>query len=179
MTAATKVPPRAATRTNRLRRMAGWSAYLSAVFSAVGIVLLLLFFTLGGVFGPLNDISIVFQYLLALPVALALHRVYGRRAPGLSRLALALGMSGMLALVALQLLLVLRVLTFAQQIGPVVVAFQVIGAWLMISGQLVRSTRTIPNIMLLSFLAWWYFGYPVWAVRVGRMLLSDFTADRG
>ena len=51
-----------------------------------------LFFALGEPFGSLNDAIIVVQYLLALPLILALHRLLHRPGHLLSTFALLLGM---------------------------------------------------------------------------------------
>jgi hypothetical protein len=113
------------------------------------------------------------QYLLALPIPLAFHRLLRAHAPFRSKLVMLIGFAGMIAVVVLQLLLVVGVLSFLEQVGPVTFAMIfVVGAWLMITGYLSRSTGTLPHSMLMSILAVPYFGYPLWAFWLGRHLLS-------
>jgi hypothetical protein len=166
-------------RPDQLTLVAGWCAYLSGVVSIVGIVFLVImyigFFTndLGlQRFGPLNDVCIIIQYLLALPVALALHQLLKSRAPNLSRTALLIGIAGMIGVMVLQGLLVAGVVTFEEQVGAVMVALLVVGAWLVITGYLGRSTGKLPRGLRMSILAAFYLGYPIWAFWLGRKLLS-------
>jgi hypothetical protein len=86
--------------------------------------------------------------------------------------AMLLGIAGMLAVIALQILLVVGVLTFNQQIGMVGVGYLLILGWFVINAYLGRSTAWLPHSMLLTLLAGLYIGYPVWGYSVGRRLLS-------
>jgi hypothetical protein len=113
------------------------------------------------------------QYLLALPILLALHRLLQARAPFLSKLAMLIGLVGMIAVVVLQFLLIVGVLSFSEQVGPVAFAMIVmVGAWLVITGYLSRSAGKLPHSLLMSIVAVPYFGYPVWAFWLGHHLLS-------
>jgi hypothetical protein len=157
----------------RLTRLAGWFAYASGVVSTIGVVFFVAMLAVKGPFGRLNDICVMIQYLLALPIPLALHRLLQARAPFLSKLAMLIGILGMMAVVVLQFLLIVGVLSFSEQVGPVTFALVVVvGAWLVITGYLSRSTGKLPRSMLVSILAVPYFGYPVWAFWLGRHLLS-------
>lgn len=167
-------------RPDQLAFVAGWCAIISGVVSIFGIVFLVIMyigFIIGNKelqrFGPLNDICIIIQYLLALPIVLALHQLFKAHAPGLSRLAMLFGIVGIIAVMALQLLLVAGVVTFEEQLGPVMVAGLVAGAWFVITGYLGRSTGKLPGGLLVSILAVLYLGYPLWAFWLGRKLLSS------
>ena len=156
----------------RLVRVAGWCAYASGIVSIFGIVFLVAFFTTSiGPMGTLNDIAVVIQYGLMLPIALALHQLLRLRGPTLSLVALLLGVAGMAAVIVLQILLVTDVLRFAQQIGMVSVGFLVVLGWFVIIWHMGRSTGKLRSSMLLHVLAGLYFGYPVWAFSLGRRLL--------
>lgn len=156
-----------------LVRLAGWCATVSAVVSVFGIVFLLLFFGgVGGIFGTLNDIAVAIQYVLMLPIAITLHLLLRSQGPGFSLLALLVGLLGIVAVAVLQILLVTGVLPFSQQIGMVVVAFLVATAWFVMVGRLDRAGDIVPGGTVLHVLAGLYFGYPVWAYRLGRVLLS-------
>ncbi|MFC2053881.1 hypothetical protein ACFLV7_06220 [Chloroflexota bacterium] len=81
-----------------------------------GILFLIVFFTVGGVFGPLNDIAVIVQYNLILPIAIKVYRLVRPYGPILSQIATLIGIAGMLAVIILQTLLVAGVLPFSQQI---------------------------------------------------------------
>ena len=155
----------------RLVRVAGWCAYASGIACIFGIVFLVAFFTTFiGPLGTLNDIAVIVQYGLMLPIALVLHRLLRLNGPTLSLVALALGVAGMAAVIVLQILLVTGVLPFAQQIGMVIVGFLVVLGWFVTIWYLGRSDGKLPSSMLLHVLAGLYFGYPVWAFSLGRRL---------
>ena len=163
-----------------LRLLAGLSAYASGIIGAVSVTFFVLFvgaYMLTGRPAPwpigwINDVTSMLMYLVALPIPVALYDLLKGRALGLNRAALALGIAGMVAVVALQYLLLTHVLTFAQQGGPVTVAILVVGIWLLITGHLGQSSGILPRAMLFSALAVPYFGYPVWAFWLGRRLLA-------
>lgn len=166
--------------TDRLVRTAGGLAIASGMISAVGVVFLIAMFalfatpftSLGLTFGMLNDICVALQYLLTIPIALALDRILFPHNPTLIRLATIIGITAMLIVTALQLALILGALTFEQQVPWVSLAMLGgVGAWLMITGWVARSTGRLPNSMLMSVLAVPYLGYPVWAFWLGRRLL--------
>jgi hypothetical protein len=79
----------------------------------------------------------------------------------------------MLVVIGLQLALVFGVLTFEQQVLWVSLAMILgVGAWLMITGLVARSTGRLPNSVLMSSVAVPYLGYPVWAFWLGQRLLG-------
>ena len=154
-----------------LTRTAVYCAYSSGVVSIFGIVFLVAFFTTFiGPLGTLNDIAVVIQYLLMLPIAFALHQVLRSHEPTLSLIALLTGVTGMVAVIVLQVLLVVDVLPFEQQIGMVSAGFLVVLAWFVMVRYLGHSTVKLPKSMLLHVLAGLYFGYPLWAFSLARRL---------
>ena len=156
----------------QLVRVAGWCAYASGIVSIFGILFLVAFFTTFiGPLGTLNDIAVVIQYGLMLPIAVALHQALRPHGPTLSLVALLLGVAGMIAVIVLQVLLVANVLPFDQQIGMVSAGFLVVLAWFVMVRYLGRSSAILPKSMLLYVLAGLYFGYPFWAFSLGRRLL--------
>ena len=168
-------------RADPMIRAAGGFAIASGIVSTAGVVFLITMFALfaarntalGQTFGLLNDISAVVQYLLAIPIALALHRILLPHNPALIRLATVVGIASLMWVVALQLALVFRVLTFEQQAGWVSLAIFVgVGSWLVITGLVARSTGRLPNSVVMSAVAVPYLGYPIWAFWLGRRLLS-------
>ena len=156
-----------------LTSTAVWSAYASGVVSIFGIVFLVAFFmTFIGPLGTLNDIAVVIQYGLLLPISFALHQVLRPHWPNLSLAALLLGVAGMIAVIVLQALLVVGLLPFEQQIGMVSAGFLVVLAWFVMLRYLGRSTDKLPKSILLHVLARLYFGYPFWAFSLARRLRS-------
>jgi hypothetical protein len=153
---------------------------VSGTIAAVGVVLLILFYVvffatpfkeIGQTFGLLNDVCVAVQYLLTIPLALSLRRILHQYAPALVDVATIVGLVSMVIVVALQLALVLRVLTFAQQVVWVSLAMIVgVGFWLVITGLVARSTPRFPNSLRMSLFAVPYLGYPIWAFWLGKHL---------
>ena len=161
--------------------IAGSIAVLSGIISAIGVVLLIAMFVLFATpykelalsVGLLNDICVALQYLLTIPIALALHQVLRVYQPGLIRIATIIGIVSMLLVFGLQLLLIFKVLTFERQVVWVSLAMILgVGSWLVITGMVARSTGRMPNSVLMSVLAVPYIGYPVWAFWLGQLFLA-------
>ncbi len=153
-----------------LMRLTVLFAFSSVIASVFGIVFLVIFFTFGGIFGTFNDIVVIIQHLLMMPIAITLWRLSRPDRSTLSFAALLIGMAGMIAVVLLQLLLVTGNLPFSQQIGMVIIAFLVVLVWFIINQYLGPNTDILPRSMLLTVLAGLCFGYPVWAFSLGRRL---------
>jgi hypothetical protein len=168
------------------RRIIGWLAYISGAVAAVGVVFIVGMFisfsagmaAAGERLGFINDVAVLVQYLLALPIPFALNQLLQARSPVLSRAAMVIGVAGMIAIVVLQGLLVTGVLTFDQQIGAVSVAFLAVAVWFVVTGYLGRFTGQLPRSLLMSILGASYVGYPVWALWLGRRLLVDRGAEQ-
>jgi hypothetical protein len=159
----------------------GGIAILSGIISAIGIVFLIAMFALfttprqdlALTVGMINDICVALQYLLAIPIALALYRILVVYNPTLIRAATIVGIGAMLLTFGLQLLLIFKVLAFEQQVIWVSLAMLLgVGSWLVITGLVARSTDKLPSSLLMSILAVPYFGYPVWAFWLGQLLLA-------
>ena len=165
----TTLPPM--TARDGLTRAATWCAYTSGVVSIFGIVSLVAFFTT--FIGPLdilNDIAVVIQYVLMIPVVLALHQILRRSGPTLSLVALLLGIPGVLAVIVLQLLFVSGALLYAQYVVLVSAGFLMVLAWFLMVRPLSQSTGVLSRSILLHILAGLYVGYPFWAFSLGRRL---------
>jgi hypothetical protein len=162
---------------------AGRIAIVSGIIGVVGVVFLILFYVLffatpltalGQSFGTLNDACIAVQYLLTIPLALSLRRILQPHAPTLINAATIEGIASMLAVVALQTALVFGVVTFQQQVLWVSLAMIIgVGAWLVITGLVARSTGRLPNSVRMSLVAVPYLFYPLWAFWLGRHLLRS------
>lgn len=137
----------------RMTTYAGWAAYVSGIAGILAMVTLLLFFGLEAtpssaqgfhIWGPLSDICPIIQMLLLLVVARALYLMERRSAPGLSLVAGVLGMIGMLGVALLQFLLIVKVIPFEKEVGPVVVATGLVGVWLILVNHVGRVQRLLP-----------------------------------
>lgn len=155
-------------------QLGAWSAFASGTIATIGLGFWFARFAFpGGRIGWLNDVFVMIQYALALPIAVVLHRLLRHYHPGFSLAAMVVGIVGMLAVVVLQFMLVVRALTFAQQVVPVTTAILVVGGWLVMTGYQGRSTDLLPRGLLMSLLAVPYFGYPIWAFWLGRTLRAQ------
>lgn len=158
---------------NRLLiKVAVWCSYTSGVVSIFGIAFLFAFVVMGDPMGRLNDIAVIVQYSLMLPITIALYQILREFDTSLNLVALLVGIPGMLAVIILQIVLVAGLMAFSVQIGLVVIAFLVVLVWFIIVGYLGRSTEKLPKSMLLHVLAGLYIGYPIWAFSLGRRLRS-------
>jgi len=164
-----------------LIRAAGGFAVAGGIIATIGIVFLIAMFisfatplkSLGATFGMINDICVAIQYLLTIPIALALRQILLPYNPTLIRVATAVGILMMLVVVGLQLALVFGLLAFEKQVVWVTLAMLGgVGAWLVITGLVARSTGKFPNSLLMSSLAVPYVGYPLWAFWLAQRLFA-------
>jgi hypothetical protein len=167
----------------------------------ITFVTAILFFSIGGPFGKINDISSVVQVLFMLPVALVLYRLFRPNTQTLSLLA-AVGIAGVMVAVVGQGLLVFGVITYQQSL-TFFPAGGAIGAWLLLTDYLALASRKLPRglawsgllagagyvVTVVGFLLGgqqnplFYAGglvlvisYPLWAIWLGRVLSSSSLA---
>jgi hypothetical protein len=164
----------------------GTLAIINGIISTLGVVCLITMFVLFATpftdlaltFGFVNDICVAIQYLLTIPIALALYRILLPYNPALIRNTTIFGILMMLAVIGLQLLLIFRIVPFEQQVVWVTPAMLMgVGSWLVITGWVARSTGKLPQSVLMSILAMPYLGYPIWAFWLGRHLLKWPTVE--
>jgi MFS family permease len=110
-----------------LFRIAGWSAYLSAIATLAAFATLIIFFAVGDPFGIINDSITVIGSIVLIPVLLALYQLHRVHTPAASLGALLVGIIAVLFAGTLQALLVFRVITYAQTAFPVPLAYGVFG----------------------------------------------------
>ena len=142
-------------------------AYTSALAAAAGLVFIVIFFTVGGIFGPLNDIAVIIQYILMLPILHYVHQVGSIRAHPQARRIHAIGFTGFAAVIALQSLLVVGILPFTIQIFLVIPAFFVGMAWFVRILDLDQE-GIVPPGKPLAVLAGLVVAYPFWAISFAR-----------
>jgi hypothetical protein len=144
----------------RLANNISLAAFITGVMAIVGLIAIILFFGLEAptatansqqfhFWGTLSDVSAPLTMIPLLVVILALHRFERSRAPVFSQVAAIVGVVGALGVTILQVLLIARVLSFEQEVGPVVVANGVVGVWQILANYLARLQQVLP-----SRLAW-------------------------
>lgn len=153
-------------------KLAGWCAYISGVVSVIGIVFLGLMFAGLERFGPMNDVTIIIQYIVMLPIVIAVWMILRPQGNPLNTPMLVLGLAAMAAVIVLQVLLVTGVLPFERQVYMVTAAFLVGIGWYVATGQMARPLGLLPRSVPLQVLAGLYVGYPVWAFKVGALFLG-------
>lgn len=159
-------------------RLAAAGLRASGVVGAVGIGFLFAMFAAfaagarptGMTLGWVNDVTGVITLPLAVPGMFVLHALIRPRAGAAGDVLLIIGVGSCGVISVLQVLLVTRVLTFEEQIGPVSLAFLVLGAWFVVTGRIAARSGVLPGGTRTGVLAASYVGYPVWAFRVARAI---------
>lgn len=179
-----------------LTLVTSWSAYISAIATILTFITGILFFTVGGPFGKINDISSVFQVLFMIPLALVLYRLLPGSMRTLGLIAAVIGIGGMLIAAYGQSLLVFGKIDFkgSMKYFP---AGAAIGIWLALTCSYALRSDLFPGrlawtgilagvsyiVIVLAFLIKgqqnmvFYIGglvlgisYPVWAIWLGRLV---------
>ncbi len=150
-----------------VRRISGWGAIISGMVFVLGILFLVLFRMGGEKFGPLNDMAVILQYGLTMPIAVYFFRL-GRSVVNrvFHMLVVGIGILGMIMMVGLQIARVWEWIPFHQQILLVIVAFLTVLIWIFFIQSIGRSMG--------FFLPWGVGGSP------GRIVhwLSDMGVWR-
>lgn len=136
-------------------RTAGYVAILCGIAAVLTLVTSILFFSLEAptvgtdaaqthLWGPLSDLTPIIQMALLLGVAYFLFQIQRPAAPTLSLLATLIGMIGMLGVIAFQALLMLQVIPFEQEVGPMLLAMALVGIWIIVVNYLCRQQAFLP-----------------------------------
>ena len=149
-----------------LAALAGPSAFLAAIATVVGALLLWLFFAKGEPWGTLNDIASIVMMLATIPVALLLANFTLGFFPAIVAPAVAVvGLAGMLGTTVAQGLLVARVRTY-RQLLPWTLGFgAVVGVWYMLialTGYLGGMPMLMALLALGAGLGYVALGYGFW-----------------
>lgn len=175
-----------------------FSAFLSAFATLFTLITGILFFTKGGRFGFLNDLSSVFQVIFMIPLAIYFQLILSSGSLILSTLVFILGLSGMLYALYGQSLLVLRKINFNRSL-KYIPAGAAIGLWLITINLTASGFNITPDTLgwlgvfagsgyILTVTAFLIFGskhflfylgsfitgisYPIWAIWLGLIILS-------
>ena len=133
-----------------LADLAGAAALVAAVSTVVGMIALLLFFSRGGSWGPINDAASVVLMLALIPVALALAAIEGPVAGAAAGVVAAIGIGAMLVVAALQALLVARRVTYDQTKHAVLGVGAVVGVWYLLTAVITAGTAVPLGLRLAS-----------------------------
>ncbi len=180
-------------------RFVGYSAWVSAIATILGLVTLILFFSLGQPWGTINDITSVILAFSLLPVLWALYHLHRSDAPVITLVILVTGVLALLVAFVFQILLVFNIIEFEQTAVIVPAAFGLFGTSLMVYSVLARTQGTLPGMLaVLGILAGVSYvmvivgfilggqehpltsvggltaviTYPIFAIWFGRILLS-------
>jgi hypothetical protein len=166
-------------RPNAITYLAAICTYSSGLVALIGITAMIIYYTIGGIWTLLPDVSVTVQYVLMLPIALEVHRLVRHSNPFRSQVLLVTGCVGMLIVITLQSLLLAGVLYLPEQLYMVTPAFMVVVVWFCLTGRLGRKTGHLPQGLVLHILAGLFFGYPVWAFIFGRQLMRRLQPTDG
>lgn len=125
-------------------RFAGWSAYFNAAVFVLSLVALMIFFSIGGMWGRINDSLSVIWMISYLPIGVALYLITRPVNAPVSLVSTIIGMAAMLAFVAMQTLLVFGRVQFEQTFSTVLATTAIVGLFVLIQGFLARSGSLLP-----------------------------------
>lgn len=131
----------------QLMAIAGWASWASAVLTVVGFATIVAFFQRGQPWGAINDVTSVLLMLSLIPVAFALHALYGPVAPPGELIALLVGLAGMAVAAVLQTLIVVGAVQFRQTLRTVLAAGGAVGFWLVTGGLIALASGTLPQAL--------------------------------
>ncbi len=164
--------------TTQLSRYAGWAAYLSAAFVALDLLISIGLLSLGlFVPGPRShSVSIesfdVMSSFTTLLFALALYPLFRSNVSRVAQFGLVIGIVGGIYLTILHTLFVFEVVWFSDAIIPFLLGIAASEVWLLTASYLARP-RDKPLLgIVMTILAMSFIGYPVWAIWLGRRLLT-------
>lgn len=123
---------------------AGILANIAGAMSVISGLALIIFFAGVRFFGPINDLTGVILFLLFIPIALALHRIFQTAFPLLSLIATVIGIAAMLIFAILQLALVFGMVRFEQSLPYVLLTSGLVGIWLFANGVLSMQSGNFP-----------------------------------
>jgi hypothetical protein len=183
--------PTAESASIRIVRVACRALQVAAIVSTAGIVFLVGMFasfavgssSVAMVLGTINDALVAVQYVLLLPVVVALGSgALGGGSPQSRRVIAALGVVGIAGVAVLQGLLAAGVLTFEQEIGPAGIAYIPLAAWFVASGRQAARSGLDERGTAFGIVGASYLGFPVWAWRMagrlGRLPIMRATSPK-
>lgn len=127
-----------------LFRLAGWSAYFNAAVFLLSLVALMLFFSIGGFWGRINDSLSIFWMLSFIPLVVAFYQINRSVNAPISLASSIVGISAAIVFAVLQFLLVLGLVRFDQTFTAVLFITGIFGLSVLIHALLARAGHTLP-----------------------------------
>ncbi|MGW8226041.1 MAG: hypothetical protein ACWGOY_09910 [Anaerolineales bacterium] len=127
-----------------LFQFTGWSAYFNAAVFILSMIALMLFFSIGGVWGRVNDSLSIIWMLSYLPLAWALFMINRPVNAPISLAASLLGIAAALVFVVLQILLVIGRVRFEQTFSAVLIMTALVGVFVLIHAFLAKAGHNLP-----------------------------------
>jgi hypothetical protein len=123
----------------------GWVAIATGVVGLVGLVFIVLFFTVGQPFGTLNDLCIALAAILGGVLAWMLYSAHHAQSPPLSQLSLVAALAGALVAVAGSALVIFRVTGWYLAGLYMTAGNALIGLWLVGLSYSAQRSRAWPH----------------------------------
>jgi hypothetical protein len=126
-------------------RLAGWSAYFNATVFLLSMVALMLFFSIGGFWGRLNDSLSIIWMLSYIPLAVAFYLINRSVNAPISLASTIIGIAAAITFAVLQILLVLGRVRFEQTFTAVLALSALFGLIILIHALLARAGHSLPS----------------------------------
>jgi len=126
-------------------RFAGYSAYFNAIVFILSLVALMIFFSIGGIWGRINDSLSIIWMLSYLPLAVALFLINRSVNTPISLISSLVGIAAALAFAGLQILLVIGQVRFEQTFAATLTMTALVGLFVLVHGLLGRAGQTLPS----------------------------------
>jgi hypothetical protein len=127
-----------------LYRFAGWSAYFNATVCVLSLVALMLFFSIGGFWGTLNDSLSIFWMLSFIPLSIALYQINRAVNAPLSIVSSIIGIVAAIVFAVMQFLLVFGLVRFEQTFTAVLATTAIFGLSVLVQALLARAGHSLP-----------------------------------
>lgn len=126
-------------------RFAGYTAYFNATIFILSLIALMIFFSVGGFWGPLNDGLSVIWMLSFIPLAVALYLINRQVNAPVSLISTLVGVAAAVTFAVLQFMLVIGRVRFEQTFTVVLTLTAIFGLFVLIQGLLGRAGGTLPS----------------------------------
>ena len=125
-------------------RFVGWTAYFNATVFLLSLVALMIFFSIGGIWGRVNDSLSVIWMISYIPIAVGLYLITRSVNAPISLISLIIGIAAMLIFTVLQILLIIGGVNFVQSFTGVLTMTALVGLFVLVQGLLARAGSLFP-----------------------------------
>lgn len=119
-----------------------------------------------------NEVLDILTSAFLLPVVIALYRVYRKTSPILSHLSTILLTLITVAGIILHMLVIFGIFSFPEVAYIFFSGLLILSLWLFMVAYLAYRSRKPKHGLLMGILGATIIGYPVWAIWIGRQLIS-------